>query len=86
MMINASHIAEALDLPYKKASNLLWAVALVCKIKQVKPTNNPRIKLVPVKHFDIDEAIEAISKQKVTKVNERRLNELHTIKAFYAKL
>ena len=81
MLINNTHIADALGLAFRDAGVTFANVCKYVTVVQRKPKNNPRIKFIGVKHFDLHEAIEVISKLPTSKTRVRDLARLIEVKA-----
>lgn len=80
MLINNTHIADALGIDYKEANTTFSNVCKYVKTVSRKPKNNIHVKFIGVKHFDIDEAIEVMSKLKPSKTRIRDLGRLEKVK------
>lgn len=81
MLINNTHIADALSIPWNQSSNIATIVCKHVKVTRAIPSNNKVIKYAHVNHFDLDEAIEAMSSIRATKVRLRILAQLREVKA-----
>lgn len=80
ILINNTHIADALGLHFREAGTTFANVSKYVNTVLKKPTDNPRIKFIGVKHFDIDEAIEVISKLNLSRTRIRDLERLREVK------
>jgi hypothetical protein len=80
MLVNNTHISEALGTTWDKIENLTATVCKYVKVVKKVPTNNKLIKYAQVIHFDLDEAIEVFSTIKPTKARLRILEQLREVK------
>jgi hypothetical protein len=80
MLINNTHISDALGVDFREAGTTFANVCKYVTVVQRKPKNNPRIKFIGVKHFDLDEAIEVIGKLPTSKTRVRDLARLREVK------
>jgi len=80
MLINNTHIADALGLTWRDLRNVTPMIHKYVKTVSLVPKNNKCIKYAAVKHFDLDEAIEVFKGLKPTRARTNILNMLREVK------